>query len=335
MSVVTVALPVLDGGDRLAAVLDAVRAQDVDRELELLVCDSGSTDGSVEVAREHGARLLQIERADFSHGATRNLLMTHAAGEHVAFLTQDSRPLTATWLATLLAGFGQAPDVALTYGPYRACPGASATTARDIAEWFAALAPDGRPRIDRLAPGERDVAASALLGAPAFFSDVNGAVAKAAWREVPFRDIPYAEDQQLGIDMLRAGYAKVYLPDAAVEHSHEYSPRRRVQRAFDEARALREVFGWAEALDATLLRDRVLAPARADVRWARAHGAQPAALAPIAARALVQHAARTAGAALGGRHDRLPAALRRRLSLESRATFEPIDGARRAPADRC
>ncbi len=330
MSVVTVALPVLDGGDRLAAVLDAVAAQEVDHELELLVCDSGSIDGSVAIAREHGARLLQIPRADFSHGATRNLLMREATGDHVAFLTQDSRPLARTWLATLLAGFAQAPDVALTYGPYRACPGASATTARDIARCFAGLSPDGRPRIDRLGAGERDVPASALLGAPAFFSDANGAVAKPAWREVPFRDIPYAEDQQLAIDMLRAGYAKVYLPAAAAEHSHEYSPRRRVQRSFDEARALREVFGWAEALNARLLRDRVLAPARADVRWARTRGAQPAALAPIAAHALAQHAARTIGAVLGGRHERLPAGLRRRLSLESRPTFEPIDGADRS-----
>jgi rhamnosyltransferase len=326
MSVVTVAVPVLNGGQRLAAVLDAVVAQKVDRELELLICDSGSTDGSVGVARDCGARLLQIARADFSHGGTRNLLMQHAAGEHVAFLTQDSRPLAPTWLATLLEGFAQAPDVALSYGPYRACPGASATTARDIAEWFAGLAPDGRPRIDRLGTGERDVPASALLGAPAFFSDANGAVAKAAWCEVPFREIPYAEDQQLGIDMLRAGYAKVYLPDAAVEHSHEYSARRRAQRSFDEGRALREVFGWADALTARLLLDRVLAPARADVGWARAHGAQPAALPPVAARALVQHGARTIGAALGGRHDRLPAGLRRRLSLESRATFGPIEG---------
>ena len=40
---VTVALPVLDGGPRLGEVLAAVRAQDVDRPVELLVIDSGST----------------------------------------------------------------------------------------------------------------------------------------------------------------------------------------------------------------------------------------------------------------------------------------------------
>ena len=327
MSVVTVALPVLDGGDRLAAVLDAVAAQEVDHEVELLVCDSGSTDGSVAVARDRGARLLQIARADFSHGGTRNLLMEQAAGEHVAFLTQDARPLTPTWLAALLAGFTQAPDIGLTFGPYRAAPGASASTARELSSWFASLAPDGRSRIDRLDFADRELPAATLLGARGFFTDANGCVARAAWRVVPFRSIPYAEDQQLAVDMLRAGYAKVFVPGAAVEHSHEYSARRRVQRCFDEWRALREIYGFVEPLTASTLRDRVLSPARADVRWARARGANAAALAPMAVRAVVHHGARTVGAALGSRHDHLPTGLRRRLSLESRATFEPIDGA--------
>ena len=65
------------------------------------------------------------------------------------------------------------------------------------------------------------------------------------------------------------------------------------------------------------------------MRWARARGdARAATVVPraaLAARATLHHAARTAGAALGSRHDRLPAGVRRRLSLESRATFPPID----------
>ena len=42
---VTVAIPVRNGGRYLAEVLEAVKSQDVDREVELLVVDSGSTDG--------------------------------------------------------------------------------------------------------------------------------------------------------------------------------------------------------------------------------------------------------------------------------------------------
>jgi glycosyltransferase involved in cell wall biosynthesis len=48
---VTVAIPVRNGGELFLAVLQALQAQSV--EHELVVCDSGSTDGSLELARAH------------------------------------------------------------------------------------------------------------------------------------------------------------------------------------------------------------------------------------------------------------------------------------------
>ncbi len=91
------------------------------------MCDSGSTDGSLQLARGHGARVLEIAPEHFTHGGTRNLLMSEARGAHVALLTQDSEPADERWLERLLGGFELAADVALVYGPYRApsrrCPG--------------------------------------------------------------------------------------------------------------------------------------------------------------------------------------------------------------------
>ena len=325
-SSVTVALPVRDGGSRLKDVLRAVRDQDTARDVELLVCDSGSTDGSVEVARAAGARVVSIAAAEFSHGTTRNLLASEATGAHVVFLTQDAVPASRGWLEALLGAFEAAPDIALAFGPYVPQPDASTMTVRELEQFFISF---GYGRTDRLDDEERALAPRHLLGARGYFTDANGAVLRAAWERVPFRDVPYAEDQQLAVDMLRAGYAKVFVPDAAVEHSHEYTTAQRVQRCFDEWRALREVYGFVEPLGIMTVRNRVLAPAKADVLWARARRDEAAATfkarSKLAARATLHHAARTTGAALGSRHDRLPEGLRRRLSLESRATFPPID----------
>ena len=59
--------------------------------------------------------------------------------------------------------------------------------------------------------------------------------------------MPYAEDQALALDMLRAGYAKAYVPDAAVIHSHEYGAASRSSGARSTSgAALREVHGWVE-----------------------------------------------------------------------------------------
>ena len=119
---VSVAIPVLNGRPLLDEVLKAVSEQDVDRPVELLVADSGSTDGSRELARGCDATIIDIRRDCFSHGHTRHLLSRRASGKHIAFLTQDAVPASSNWLANLLEGFGAASDVALVFGPYRTTP---------------------------------------------------------------------------------------------------------------------------------------------------------------------------------------------------------------------
>ena len=311
---VTVAIPVRDGGPLLAEVLAAVRAQRLDREVELLVADSGSTDGSAGVARAFGAELVAVEQ--FSHGATRNLLMERARGTHVAFLTQDAVPDGERWLERLLGGFALADDVGLVCGPYRARPGAPVAVQRELSAWFAALAPDGRPRVDRTRTPHGPSAAT-------FFTDANAAIARAAWERVPFRSVPYAEDQALALDMLRAGYAKAFVPDAAVVHSHEYGPLAQFRRSFDEWRGLREVHGFVQPAAPVRTLLTIQRDVRDDVRSLGERDLPARTVAREAGRSLRHWTVRAAGAALGSRADRLPPPIRRWCSLERRASFEP------------
>lgn len=321
---VTVAIPVFNGAPTLGAVLNAVNAQEVDAEVALLVADSGSTDGSVALAKGHGAEVVHVRREDFSHGATRNLLAAKATGSHIAFLTQDAVPAGRTWLAELLHGFELAPRVGMTFGPYRARAGASPSVRRELHDWFASFAPDGEPRVDRLNDDERQLTPRDLMGARAFFTDANGCVARDAWQQVPFRTIPYAEDHQLALDMLFAGYAKVYMPRAAVIHSHDYGLVEQLRRSFDEWRALRVVYGYVEPVHVEAVRRSVIGPARADARLLRTEGAPILRLAAGAAGAIAHHAVRFFGALLGTRADRLPATIQRCLSLEGRASQVPV-----------
>lgn len=317
----TVAIPVHNAGAVLAEVLEAVRAQRVPGEVELLVCDSGSTDGSADLAAGVGATVIGIAPTEFSHGRTRNLLMRRAAAPYVAFLTQDAVPADQLWLSRLLAGFAIADDVGLVFGPYAPRPGASPMVARELTEWFASFTPDGGPRIDRLTQAERATPPQSLLGPRGFFTDANGCVSRAAWERVGFRDIPYAEDHALALDAMRAGFAKVFVPEAAVIHSHEYSGWGWLQRAFDEGRALHAVYGWREPLRPRVTALNVWGRVGADWRWAHAHGEPLRGTAAVRylAGSAGHHAARTLGVALGTRADRLTPALTRRLSHEGRA----------------
>jgi rhamnosyltransferase len=320
----TVAIPTRNGGELLLRTLAALERQTVDHEL--LLCDSGSTDGTVRRARERGARVLEIEPARFGHGATRNLLMAEAAGRRVAFLTQDAEPADERWLERLLSGLELADDVGIVCGPYRPRPDASAAVRIELEHWFASLAPDGAPVVERLSRQERTaLPVGELIGRRGFFTDANACLTRSAWERVPFRDVAYAEDRVLAIDMLRAGYAKAYMPAAAVVHSHDYTPVQELRRCFDEWRGLAEVFGWREPARPARLIGRL----RGELGHARreliAEGLSPAGRLWALIGIGVHQLARAIGAVLGSRAGALPARVRRMLSLERRSGFQPLE----------
>lgn len=322
---VTVGIPVYNGARYLDEVLSAVRAQRVDREVELLVVDSGSTDGSLEIAERHGARIHRITKAEFSHGGTRNLMMEMAEGDHVAFITQDATPAHDGWLAALLEGFEQADDVALVFGPHDPRPDASHMIKAEMERHFASWGDHGREiDVQRLGHSAAElVGYRSFPGRWTFFSDVNGAVSRSAWREVPYRTVPYAEDQLLGREMIEAGYAKVFHPGARVLHSHDYPPAQFLRRYFDEFRSLREVLDHVEPAHPLRTPLTVRGLARGDERWLRAQGLAGRRLVRPLAVSYRHHAIRQTGAILGTRADRVPRPLRRALSLEGRDSFTP------------
>ncbi len=323
---VTVAVPVLNGARYLDEVLGAVRAQKVDREVEILVVDSGSTDGSIGIAERHGARIHRIEKAEFSHGGTRNRMMELASGDHVAFITQDATPAHDGWLAALLEGFEQAADVALAFGPHDPRPDASHMIKAEMERHFATWGDGGRSiDVQRLGRTAAEVAAyRAFPGRLTFFSDVNGCVAKWAWRKVPYREVPYAEDQLLGREMIEAGFAKVFHPDARVLHSHDYPPGQFLRRYFDEFRSLREVLDHVEVAHPVYTPLTIRGLVGHDERWLRARGVQGRRLVRPLAVSLRHHTIRQTGAIVGTRADRVPRPLRRLLSLERRDSFTPF-----------
>jgi rhamnosyltransferase len=320
---VSVAIPVRNGGELFAGVLSALASQSV--EHELVVCDSGSADGSVALARTHGARVLTLSPELFTHGGVRNRLMDAATGSHVALLTQDSMPADARWLERLLAGFGLADDVALVYGPYMPRANAPAPVRFELERWFHSISADGGPRVDRLEPPEWALPAGEWIGRRGFFTDANACVSRSAWRKVPFRDVPYAEDRVLAMDMMRAGYAKAFMPDAAVLHSHHYSGAEQLRRCFDEWRGLLEVYGWREPASPVYITGQL----RGALGYARrrliSEGASAGRRRAVLASAARHQLLCLSGALLGSRADQLPAAARRRLSLDQRPGFAPLD----------
>jgi glycosyltransferase involved in cell wall biosynthesis len=295
---VSVVIPVLDGERYLEELLDALPS-----EVETLVIDSGSRDRSVAIARAGGADVIEID--DFGHGRTRNLGAERTSGELICFLTQDATPC-ARWLDAYLEAVALDEHVGAAYGPHLPRPDTSPMIARELEEVFAAFAPDGRAVVQR--PGDST-----------FLSNVNACYRRACWQEIRFRDVAYSEDQAFGEDMLRAGWLKVFAPDAAVLHAHDFPTVEFMRRYFDEYRGLRASIGHVEPFGVRSTVRDVRTLVGRDLRWMTERGLSAGERARWTGRAFVHHGGRKVFSALGSRGHHLPSGVQRRLSLEGTA----------------
>ena len=275
---VTVAIPVLNGGALLDEVLGAVRAPARRGGVELLVCDSGSTDGSVQVARaprrrgdRDRARQLRA-RADAQRAdrARRGRASSPSS-------RRTRRPPTSGWLARLLGGLraGRATSRSST-APTARARRRSPSVARELEQFFAAMAPDGaRGRRSR-----RRATARGAASPPArrFFTDANGAVARRAWERVPLprrRPTPRIGCSRCACS--RRASPRRTSADAVVLHSHDLPTRGTSCAATSTSSA---ACARRSATSSRLDPRRTLGVLRrevaADRRWRRAAGADRA-----------------------------------------------------------
>ncbi len=302
-------IPVRDGERYLEELLDALAREGA---IETLVIDSGSRDRSREIASAAGVEVVEIAPQDFGHGRTRNLGAERTSGELICFLTQDATPCPG-WLAAYREALALDERAGAAYGPHLPRPDTSPMIARELSEFFASFAPDGRPVVQR-------------RGDATFLSNVNACYLRACWEQIRFRDVGYSEDQAFGADMLAVGWAKVYHPGAAVLHAHDYGAIEFMRRYFDEYRGLRESTGHVEPFAARATagyvreRSRPIGAGWPSGGWAIGERALE--------RALGRPPRRPASLlGLGSRAERVPAPLRSAMSLERRAGVAPTAAA--------
>ncbi|MFW6089828.1 MAG: glycosyltransferase [Gemmatimonadota bacterium] len=227
---ISVVVPTLNAGlgfARLCLHLAEMRER---HGLDVLIIDSGSTDGTPERADQAGLRVHRIDRAEFGHGRTRNLGVRLTGGDVVCFLTQDVLPCTPDWplrFADRLAD----PDVAGVYG--RQVP-RDATT---MEMFFVQLNYPAEPLRFRPRPDGHNPRPGRVL-----FSNAFSAVRRDVIERIPFVDhVPVSEDQVWAYQVLAAGRSIAYEPRAEALHAHEYSLRGLFRRTYRIGRALRAI----------------------------------------------------------------------------------------------
>jgi rhamnosyltransferase len=183
-----------------------------DEEVEVVVVDSGSREGSHDSASGFGARVYSIPSAEINHGRTRDLAAEPAPRDVLVFTTQDAYAADERWLATLVGPL-RSDSVAGTYGSQ--LPHASA---RPSERYFLDVPYGPTARAQRI-ESEEDLTFEATR-----FSNVNSAIPRKIWEEYRFADdIVMSEDREWLRRALTASMTIAYQPSAAVFHSHPYT----------------------------------------------------------------------------------------------------------------
>ena len=138
---------------------------------------------------------------------------------------------------------------------------------------------------------------------------MNAAIPRGVLERFPFRDdLTMSEDQEWSRRVLREGYALVYEPRAAVNHSHAYTVRTAFRRFFDSGVSAEHSYVEGDESKAALRRAGSRY-AREELAWLWRTGRRR--WIPYT---VVYELAKFTGLQLGLRHKRLPRSLVSRLS---------------------
>lgn len=294
---VSVIIPTLQAGGGLRGLLEALQGQSLAPH-EIIVIDSASTDGTPDVARACGARVIEIDRKDFDHGGTRNQGASYAVGEVLVFMTQDAVPAHAGLLERLVAPLLADERVACAYARQEPRPEAG------VLERLT------RRHLYPEQPSVKWKSDLPKLGIRTFFcSNVCAAYRRDVFEQLGRFPAPvlFNEDLFFAARAILADFGVAYAADARVVHSHHYTLAQQFRRFFDNGVSMRgNEWVYAHSAVGKAGGGMVAAVMRELLRTRKAH---------YIPRLLAESAAKWIGYQLGKRHRMLPAALCRRFSM--------------------
>lgn len=203
----------------------------------LLVVNSSSRDGTVELAQELGAETLVVSRASFNHGATREQARRLLGTDVVVMLTPDVHPVSPDFLERLTAPV-RSGEAAVAYGRQIARVGAGLlermgrtfnypplSHTRTLADW------------DRWGSYTHFCSNACAAWSSAALDRIGG-----------FTPTLVSEETIAAARLLARGERIAYVAEAIVVHSHPQGPLDAFRRQFD--------IGYTRRLHADLLLGR-------------------------------------------------------------------------------
>jgi glycosyltransferase involved in cell wall biosynthesis len=233
---VSIIIPTKNGGSGFQELLASLCKQERFGDVEIIVVDSGSQDGTPELAEKFSAKVYRIHPDQFNHGLTRNLAAEKANGKYIVFTVQDAVPLNGDWLNSMICVLDSDSAIgAVTCRQFvrkdadlfarfmNHCQYVSSELRSDEVRFvensneYHALSPSDKRKISKL-------------------DNVCTCFKKEVFERYRFKRVKYAEDLEIGARLAMGGHKLAFLFSNGVVHSHNRSSIHFLKRGYTDRR---------------------------------------------------------------------------------------------------
>lgn len=205
----------------IGRLLAGIKQQTVE-DVEIILVDSGSSDGTIAIAETFGAKVIHIPSAEFTFGRSLNLGIESATRNFIVIASAHVYPVYPDWLETLLRPL-QDERVALSYGKQRGYKGSKYSEHQIFHQWYPQQGIMDQPT--------------------AFCNNANAAIRKTLWTRHAYDEtLTGLEDLEWAKWARSQGYRIAYVPESEIVHIHNETPRGVYNRYRREAMALRRIY---------------------------------------------------------------------------------------------
>ena len=134
MPTVSIVIRAYNEAAHIGRLLEGIARQTLS-DVEIVLVDSGSTDQTVAIAKQHGAHVVHIRPEDFTFGYSLNQGIAAASGEIIVIASAHVYPVYPDWIEKLVAAF-EDHRVAVAYGKQRGMKTTKYSEHQVFARWF-------------------------------------------------------------------------------------------------------------------------------------------------------------------------------------------------------
>ena len=218
---ISIIIRCLNEEQHIGKLLSGILAQ-THKDVEIIIVDSGSSDATLDIARQFPTKIISIKPKDFSFGYALNKGCEQATGDILLFASAHIFPVYTTWLEEILIPF-ENHKTALVYGRQIGHDTITKYSEhRLFAKWFPVY--------------------SEFNQSHPFCNNANCAIRKELWLQQDYDEsLTGLEDLDWATKIMKKGWRIAYNAQAIIVHVHEETPKRVLNRYRREAIALKRI----------------------------------------------------------------------------------------------